>query len=219
MSDRIDIVIADDHPLVRTGLRHVIEKDGQCLIVAEAEDGKTALEQFLAHRPAIAILDLEMPFMNGLEVARRVLADRLPTAIIVLTMYDEEDLYHEAMEIGVLGYLLKDSASRDVLKAIRSALRGEYYISPSLSNYTIRPRHPMPVSLENRLGLQKLTESERRILQLVADQKTSAEIAAMLSISAKTVDNHRTNICHKLGLTGINSLTRFALTHRASLRA
>ena len=216
-SDPIDIVIADDHPLVRMGLRQVIEAHEGFVIVAEASDGQSALERIREKRPRIAILDLEMPLLNGLHTARQVVAEKLPTAVIILTMFEEEELFNEAMDIGVLGYVLKDSASLDIIRAIKKAARGEYFVSPSLSNYALKSHHNKNSGSENRLGLLKLSPSERRILTLVAEEKTSIEIAEFLSISPRTVDNHRKNICSKLGLSGINSLMKFALTHKADL--
>jgi DNA-binding NarL/FixJ family response regulator len=217
MADKPGIVIADDHPLVRTGLRQVIEKEAGYAVVAEAGDGREALEQIRTFKPAVAILDIEMPVMSGLDAARRAVEEQLTPALIILTMYDEEELFNEAMDIGVLGYVLKDGASMDILKAISTVLKGEYFISPTLANYALRQRQAKTVAADMRIGLMKLSPSERCILKMIADQKTSAEIAELLSISVKTVDNHRTNICHKLGLSGINSLTRFALVHRTKL--
>jgi DNA-binding NarL/FixJ family response regulator len=216
VNERIEIVIADDHPLLRTGLRQVIEKEAGYVVVAEAGNGRTALELIRAHQPRVAVLDLEMPELNGLDTAKTILSERLPTAVIILTMYDDEEMFNEAMDIGVSGYVLKDSASTDLLRANRASVRGEYFISAALSN-PLRARQAKSAVSESRLGLLKLTPSERRILKLVAEQKTSSEIAELLSISQRTVDNHRTNICHKLGLNGINSLLRFALTHRTEL--
>ena len=216
MDDRIDIVIADDHPLVRAGLRLVLEKTADIEVRAEAGDGSTALELVRMHQPQVAILDLEMPELSGLDVARAILSGSPGTSVIILTMYDDEEMFNEAMDIGVSGYVLKDSASIDIVRAVRSAVRGEYFISAALSN-PLRARQAKSAVAESRLGLLKLTPSERRILKLVAEQKTSGEIADILSVSQRTVDNHRTNICHKLGLNGINSLLRFALTHRGEL--
>lgn len=217
MRDMISILIADDHPLIRTGLRQVIEKEEAFTVVDEAGDGQSAHELIKEHQPCVAILDLEMPLLNGLDTARRVIAEKLKTQIIILTMYDDEEMFNEAMEIGVSGYVLKDSASVDIVKAIRSVMNGEYFVSPKLSNYALKSRQSGKATVEVAVGLFRLSPSERRILKLIAEEKTSQEIAELLSISQRTVDNHRTNICRKLGLNGINSLLRFALTHRGQL--
>lgn len=218
MSTEITIVIADDHPLVRMGLRQVIEQEEGLRVVGEAGDGKTAYELIASLTPRVALLDLEMPQMNGLDVTQRVEREHIKTSVIILTVYDEEELFQEAMEKGALGYILKDSATMDVVRAIQKVCRGEYFISPSLSNYALKKtRASGLVANESRTGLLKLSPSERRILKLVAEDKSSSEIADILSISQRTVDNHRTHICRKLGLTGINSLLRFALLHRHEL--
>lgn len=217
MTDSIDIVIADDHPLVRTGLRQVIESDAALRIIGEAGDGESALALVRERRPRIAILDLEMPLLNGLQTARRIAGEHLPTVVIILTMFDEEELFNEAMEIGVLGFVLKDSASMDILRAVRTVAAGRYFISPSLANYALRDRREKGSATEQRLGLAQLSPSERRILKLVAQEHTSPQIAEILSISIRTVESHRQNICTKLGLSGVNSLVRFALTHKSDL--
>lgn len=217
MPDTVDIVIADDHPLVRTGLRQVIEREDDLVVVAEAGDGAEACDVIMAHRPHIAILDLEMPKLNGLDVARRVKREKIPAILIILTMYDEERMFNEAMDIGALGYILKDSASVDIVRGIRTVLRGEYYISPALSGYSMKKRNADANDPDDRIGLLLLTPSERRVLKLVAENKTSAEIAEALAISPRTVDNHRGNICRKLSLNGTHALLRFALMHRGRM--
>jgi DNA-binding NarL/FixJ family response regulator len=186
-------------------------------VVAEAGDGRTALEQIMNLRPRIAVLDLEMPEVNGLDAARRIVSEKLPTSVIILTMYNDKEMFNEAMDIGVLGYILKDSASMDVVRGIQAVLRGEYFVSPALSNIALQSRESRSAASENRLGLLLLTPSEHRILKMVAENKTTAEIAELLSISTRTVDHHRNSICHKLKLSGINALLRFALTNRAQL--
>jgi DNA-binding NarL/FixJ family response regulator len=217
MLEQIDIVIADDHPLFRTGLRQVIENVPGLCVVAEAGDGRTALEQIRKLQPRIAVLDLEMPEVNGLDAARCIVSEKLPTSVIILTMYNDKEMFNEAMDIGVLGYILKDSASMDVVKGIQAVVRGEYFVSPALSHIALQSRESRSTASEHRLGLLLLTPSERRILKMVADNMTSAEIAELLSISTRTVDHHRNSICHKLKLNGINALLRFALNNRAQL--
>ncbi len=217
MTETLNIVIADDHPLVRTGLRQVIEREAGYTVVGEAGDGESALASIRDLHPDIAVIDLEMPRMNGLDLTRRISSERLPTAVIILTMYDDEAMFNEAMDYGVLGYVLKDSASMDIIKAIRAVARGEYFVSSDLSNLALKPQPPRSTSTEMRLGLLTLSPSERRVLKLVSDEKSSSEIAEILGISQRTVDNHRSHICHKLGLNGSNALLRFALTHRTHI--
>lgn len=217
MSDHIAIVIADDHPLFRSGLRQAVEKEALFVVVAEAGDGREALDAVRKHRPAIAVLDLDMPRMNGLDAARQIQRENLPVDIIILTMYDDEEMFNEAMDIGVLGYILKDSASTDIVRAIAAVSRGEYFISPAMSGAAFQARQTDKTFTNERQMLLRLTPSEKLILKLVADNHTSVEIAEVLRISPRTVDNHRTNICQKLGVKGNNALLRYALMHRAHL--
>lgn len=217
MDEKLDIIIVDDHPLVRTGLRQVIEEEPGFRVVAEASNGRTALERIRELRPRIAILDIEMPGLNGLDTARSIIAEKLPTAVIILTMYNDARMFDEAMDIGALGYILKDSASDDVVHCIETVARGEYFVSPALSNVALKSRESRSSAAESRLGLLMLSPSERRILKLVAENKTTAEIAEFLCISPRTVDHHRNNICRKLGLSGINALLRFALNNKGQL--
>lgn len=213
----VSIVIADDHPLFRSGLRQAVEKHEDYLVVAEAGDGRTALEHVRTYTPAIVVLDLDMPVMNGLDTAKQIIKEKLPTTVIILTMYDDEEMFNEAMDMGVMGYILKESATEDIIRGLEAVSHGEYFVSPKLSSIVLKSRLPRHSATEDRRGLLLLSPSERRILKLVAEDKTSAEIAEILGISTRTVENHRTNICAKLGLSGKNALLRYALMHRGQL--
>lgn len=214
MPEQINIVIADDHPLFRTGLRYTIEKTPGNIVVAEAGSGQEALDAVRFHHPAVVILDLMMPGLNGLDVARQIRREKLPVAIIILTMYDDAAMFDDAMDLGVLGYVLKDSASIDIVQAIRSVTRGKYFIGSGMSDAAFRSRRMDLESDGIRHVLLTLTTTERRILRLVAENRTSAEIAQLLGISATTVNNHRAHVSSKLGVKGNNALLRFALMHR-----
>jgi DNA-binding NarL/FixJ family response regulator len=214
MSEALSIVIADDHPVFREGLRQIIERDPTLTVVAEAENGIDALEAIRTHQPRITLLDLHMPRMGGLDVAATVNRERLPVCLLVLTMYDDEDMFDEAMEYGVRGYLLKDSAALDIVRAIHAVAEGKYYISPSLTKDTLRNKHKTHSDIGQRLHLDLLTPAERNILHLVAESRKSVEIADALSVSIRTVERHRENICRKLELSGAYALLRFALEHR-----
>jgi len=211
---QVDIVIADDHPLFRKGLRDVIQKENDFRILAEAGDGEEGLNAIKSLEPDIAVLDLDMPKLNGLDLAEKILGEDRSLSVIILTMYDEEDLFERAMELGVMGYILKDSAGRDIVQGIRTVARGEYFISPSMSNSVIKDKASLNTNLEKRLGLFLLTPMERRVLRLVAQYKTSPEIAEELGISKRTAHHHRENICSKLKLTGRYALSRFAQKYR-----
>jgi DNA-binding NarL/FixJ family response regulator len=208
----INIVIADDHPLFRKGLREVIESEDHLHIVAEAGDGQAAVDFIEAHKPDVAVLDIDMPRLNGLDVCEKVLAGNNPLGVIILTMYDDEALFERALSLGVKGYILKDSAAEDIVQGIELVSRKGYFISPSLSGHVMRDS-PLRAEKDD-LGLTQLTPAERRILGMIAKEMTSAEIAEALHISPRTVEHHRSNIISKLGLSGQYALVRFALQHR-----
>jgi len=217
LSNPITLAIADDHPLFRKGLREVIESEPALKIVGEAGDGGMALSLILQHTPVMAILDIDMPKMGGLAVARELQKQRAETDVIFLTMYKDEDLFNEAMDVGARAYVLKDSAVNDILNAIHTVADGKYYISPALSDHLIKRSARAEKLLRHTPSLEDLTPAELRILKLIAESKTSKEIADLLSISYKTVENHRTNIASKLHLRGSHSLLKFALENKAVL--
>jgi DNA-binding NarL/FixJ family response regulator len=217
MASEIRIVIADDHPIFRRGLRQTIEADAHLKVVAEADDGETAVEQIRAHMPEVAVLDIDMPAGGGFSVARTILQERLPVAVVFLTIHREREYFEEALEAGAKGYVLKDSAITDIVNSIRSAASGQHYISPDLSTYLI-DRHARSASLvKEKPSLKDLTPTEQRILKMLAECKTNKEIAARLFISARTVETHRANICNKLDIHGRHELVRFAITHKSEL--
>ena len=214
---QITILIADDHPIFRKGLLQVIEIEPDLAIVGEAADGQTALEQIKTLKPDVAVLDIDMPKKNGFVLAQEIGDCKLPVKIVFLTMYKEENAFNRALDLGVKGYLLKDSAVTDIVAGIRAVANGQHFISPAISSYLIN-RHTRAGRLEDeKPGLKDLTPTERRILKLIADNKTSKEIAAELFISARTVDNHRTNIATKLELHGSHALLKFAFDHKSEL--
>jgi DNA-binding NarL/FixJ family response regulator len=217
MADEIRIVLADDHPIVRQGLRLTIESDPSLRVVAEANDGQEALAQIRASRPAVAVLDIDMPRLDGLGVARELQKARLAVEVVFLTLHSEEDLFHEAMDLGAKGYILKDSAVTEIVSGIKAAAGGRYFVTPSLTGHLLQRRHRAQHLAEALPGLSSLTPAEHRILQMVAAYKSSKEIAAELFIHYRTVENHRTNICQKLGLSGPNALLKFALRHKDEL--
>ena len=217
MTQPIRLLIADDHPLLRTGLRQVIETDPRLQVVAEASDGAMALERLLALRPEVAVLDIEMPQLTGFALLREMRARRLTTAVVFLTMYRDEEMFNEALDLGALGYVLKDSATTDIVGAILAAAAGQPYISPAISALLIRRATRATTLLQQHPSLNDLTPTERRVLKLIAENKTSKEIAAELFISYRTVENHRANICQKLNLKGSHSLLKFAFDHKSEL--
>jgi DNA-binding NarL/FixJ family response regulator len=217
MKNEIQIVIADDHPIFRNGLRNVIEKDPKLKIVAEAEDGEAALEQIQAFKPQVAILDLEMPGKGGIEVMRAIQEKKLPAAVIVLTMHKDERFFNAALDSGAKGYVLKDSAVNEIIAAIKAVAAGGNYISPALSTYLVNQRKRAISLAEEKPSLRDLTAAELRVLRLIAANKTSKEIAGELYISESTVNKHRENICRKLDLHGNHALLNFSLEHKSEL--
>ena len=211
------IFIADDHPIFRKGLEEVIMFDNQFQVIGNAGDGETALEEIQHLLPNVAVIDIEMPKLNGLEVIRRIHEASLPVYCIVLTMYREEAIFDQALDLGVRGYLLKDSAIADILKGIETVSRGQYFISPSLTSRALETHPAVNQTIHQRLGVDKLTATERQIISLIAQSLSTKEIADSLNVSPRTVENHRYNIVRKLGLSGNYSLLRFALDNKAYL--
>lgn len=213
MTTEIEILMADDHPIVRHGLREAIKRVPGLKLVAEASDGEEALTRLRQLKPHIALLDIDMPLLDGFSIAQTISAEGLTCKIIFLTVYREESFLNKALKVGAQGYILKDTALADIVAAIRKVGAGQSYISPTMSSYLInRLRIP-----EQELGLTGLTPSERAIIKLIAECRTTKEIAVRLFISPRTVETHRANICQKLGLRGNHALTKFALAHQAEL--
>jgi DNA-binding NarL/FixJ family response regulator len=216
VDENIRVLIADDHPIVRKGLRLSVEEDAGLKVVGEASDGQAALDMIKKLRPQVAVLDIDMPKLDGLAVARELARQKLETKIIFLTFHADEDLFRNAMELGSKGYILKDSASQEIVAGVRAVASGRPYISSAITEKLLHPQKPPAV----QDGITaNLTPTERRIMRLIAEGKTSKEIGAELSIHYRTVENHRTNICRKLNLEGegANALLRFALQNKSSL--
>ena len=213
MKKTIRLLLAEDHPVYRDGLRQIIRTDVALSILQETGNGAEALRLARELRPDIAILDMDLPGLNGLDIARARQRERLPFEIIFLTMYREEDMFHEALALGAKGYVLKESAAADILQSIHAVAAGQHHVSPSLSGLLVaRAAHTGTPS-----GLETLTPAERRILKLIASDKTSKEIADALGLSPRTVENHRANMSAKLGLQGSHSLLKFAFENRGKL--
>ena len=158
-----------------------------------------------------------MPEINGLQIAKKVLEFKLPVALVMLTMYKEERIFNEAINAGILGYVLKENAASDLLNCVHAVVAGKPFISPSLSSFLLNRSARTQAFFEEKPELQKLTPSERRILKLIAEDLTSKEIAEQLGISFHTVENHRAKICEKLNLRGSHSLLKFAFDNKSHL--
>ncbi|MBI5215113.1 MAG: response regulator transcription factor [Ignavibacteriae bacterium] len=213
----ISIILADDHPVLRKGMLDILRSESSVRVIAETGNGDDALRLIESEKPNIAILDVEMPKKSGIEVAKSVQEQGLPTDVIILTLYDSENFFNQSLDVGVMGYVLKDSAVEDILECIQSVMEGKHYISPQLSNFLLRRRNRSSAGIEKKLGIDALTTMERKILKHISENKTTKIIAEELFLSPKTIDTHRHNICTKLEITGTNALLRFALEHRDKL--
>ncbi len=213
----ISIVIADDHPIVRKGIRELIAEESRFRVVEEVGHGDKVLEVLRKHTPKILLLDLNMPGMNGLDIASKLQRTMPDINIIVMTMHKEEEIFDKALSLGVRGYLLKECAEDDLLECITVVLEGDCYISPQLSKYLLNRKSKRDEMLQAHPTLEELSPAERRILKLISENKTSKEIAELLHISVKTVHNHRFNICNRLNVRGINGLLKFAIEHKSHL--
>ncbi|MBN2414599.1 response regulator transcription factor [bacterium] len=212
----ISILIADDHPLFLKGLREIIEQESEWRVCGSAQDGQDALDQIVDTSPDIAILDINMPRLDGLAVARYIHERHLSTAIIILTMYDDELLISRAVSCGVKGFIIKESAIDDIIAGVETVARGGYFLSPRLSGRLFHGSSEHHI-LQNVVRME-LTKMERKVIRLVSEDLTTRDIAEKLFISPKTVENHRSNICKKLKLHGKNALLRYVLEHKETLQ-
>ena len=217
MKNEIRILISDDHPVFRQGLRQIIETDPQLKVIAEAADGEQALAHLRNTPVDVAMLDLSMPLKDGFAIARDAYELHLTTPLIFLTMHKEEQYLYAALDLGVKGYILKDSPITEIINCIKSVVAGQEYISPALSSLLIRRNARVAAPVEDKTALQQLTPTECRVLKLIAGGRTSREIAIEMGIGVRTVEHHRSNICEKLDLRGYNALIKFAIQHQGEL--
>jgi two-component system response regulator DegU len=211
----ITILIADDHPLFLKGLQEIIEEESEWRVICSVENGREALDFIVSQTPDIAILDINMPQLDGLEVAKHALEQGLSTSIIILTMYDDELLIRRALSYGVKGFILKESAIDDIIACVETVSQGGSFLSPKLTSQLFAGGSESSM-LENVLKME-LTKMERKVIDLISDDYTTREIAEKLFISPKTVENHRSNICKKLRLSGKNALLRYVLEHKETI--
>ena len=217
MSREIRILIADDHPIFRRGLRMIVESDPVLNVVAEAGDGAEALERIRELQPDVAVLDLDMPPPDGLAVARHIREQGWPVAPVFLTMHKDAAALNAALDAGVRGYVVKDGAANEIVGCIKTVAAGSSFVSPTLAGHLLSRRDRAEELARTTPSIGDLTPSERRVLRLIAEAKSNKEIAEALFVSVRTVEHHRSNICAKLGLSGKNALLTFALTHRGEI--
>lgn len=207
--DKLSLYLADDHPVFRAGLREVISSDSRFSIIGEGGNGIEVLADVRTLLPRVLILDIEMPGMDGIEIAEALQREQLPVAVLMLTMFSEESLFNRAMSSGVTGYVLKDCAAADIVRAVSSVARGEYFVSPALARIRRRPGDS-----DGAEQVAALTNTERRVLDLIGESLSTRNIAERLFISPRTVEHHRSNICKKLNLSGSYALLRFCIARR-----
>lgn len=209
---KIKIIIADDHPVFLQGLAAILNSEPSIEIMGQASNGEAALALIRKFNPDIAVLDVQMPEPDGFQVAEEVLRQNMPTAIIFLTMFKEESLIKKVFNLGIRGYVLKENAIGEIIQSIKTVYTGETYISPQISSVLLK----IKASTKEEKG-EILTKTERQILKLIAQEKSTREIAERLNISYKTVENHRSNMSKKLGLSGHSSLIVYAVKHKDEL--
>jgi two-component system, NarL family, response regulator DegU len=215
MSERRTVIIADDHPILRQGLRQIIERESNLEVLAECGDGQTALEQILARKPDVVVTDIDMPRKTGLEVLQALGEQAFTGKVILLTVHSEEEFFDEAIRLGASGYLLKDSVVEDIIIAIRTVINGQNYVSPALMTMLLQQKRHSDANKPP--GIENLTPTERQVLKLIAEYQTNNQIAETLFISPATVKTHRRNICAKLELEGNHSLMKFAVELKGKL--
>ncbi len=212
MQNKIKIIIADDHHIFRKGILSIAAEDSTVEVTGEASNGEEALKLVRELKPDIAILDIDMPVMSGLDAARKIKEEGLNTKVVILTIHKDKEYFDEALELDIKAYVLKESIANDLIDCIKQVAAGEYYISSVISGYLVEKNKHI-----NGSDLDKLTSTELQILKLIAQNKTSAQIAGVLFRSVRTIENHRNNICNKLGLKGPHALLLYSIQHKSIL--
>lgn len=201
----VRVLLADDHEIVRQGLRVLLEREG-FQVVGEASDGREAIKLCETHHPEVAILDLSMPLLNGVDTAREIIKSNPHTKVVLLTMHTEEHLILESLRAGVTGYVLKTRAASELVQALRAVCRGEMFLTQSISRTIVQA-----FLLNAEAPGKSISDRERQVLQLVAEGKTTKEIASLLGISVKTAESHRSNLMDKLDIHDTAGLVRYAI--------
>jgi len=205
------ILIADDHEIVRHGLRRLLETQPGWQVCAEAASGREAVAKARQLKPDVAVLDFGMPELNGAEATRQILKESPRTEVMVLTMHDAEQLVREVLEAGAHGFVLKSDASRDLVAAVQALLAHQTFLSPGVSKLVVQGYLR---GSEVETPTDRLTPREREIVQLVAEGKSNKEVSTALNISVKTVEAHRSHIMHKLNLSSVSDLVRYAIRNK-----
>ena len=210
----IRVIIAEDHLMVRAGIRALIEKAGDIHVLGEASTGQEAITLTQELSPNVLIMDIMMPLMNGIQAADAIHTLKLKTNILILSMYADEGFVHQALNYGVKGYVLKSSVSDELIWAVRAVANGQRYLSHPISEIISESAMHSHLPSQTNDPLSMLSPREKQILQLIAEEHTSGEIAKLLFISEKTVEKHRANLMEKLNVRNIAGLVRMAVRHR-----
>ena len=207
----IRIVLADDHTIMRHGLRSVLERQPDFAVVGEASNGREAVDVIAQENPDIAVMDIAMPLLNGIEAAKKITEERLKTVVVILSMHSDESYILRALRAGARGYLLKDSAENDLIQAIRAVYAGKAFFSPAVSRVLADDylRQIQQQGIEDPYEL--LTARERELLQLIVELKSTKDIAGLLGVSPRTIDTHRGNLMQKLNVHSIPELILYAM--------
>jgi DNA-binding NarL/FixJ family response regulator len=209
----ITVVLADDHAIVRDGLRYLLEAQGDIKVVGNASNGNEAVQEVTRLRPDVAIVDIAMPELNGIDAARRIVDSVPTTRVIMLSMHSTAEHIHGALRVGARGYLLKENAGAEVVAAVRAVFAGRRYLSDRITDVVIDEYVNRRPAEQDTSPLARLSERERQILQLVVEGKSSAEIGRLLSLSPKTIETYRSRMMQKLGIEDLPSLVKFAIQH------
>lgn len=207
----IRILIADDHGIVRHGTRSLLEKEADFEVVGEAEDGRAAVEMTATLHPAIAVMDIAMPHLNGLDAAAQIVRRHPEVGVIILSMHEEEDYLVRALTAGVRGYLLKETAQVDLVRAVRSVAQKKAFFSPAIAQMLVEDFTRQMQKKGVADSYELLTEREREILQLLAEGKSNKEAATVLNVSPYTVETHRNNLMQKLNLHNTAEIVLYAV--------
>jgi len=209
----IKVLIADDHAVVREGLRLILEAEGDISVIGEAANGQLAVRQVQKLAPDVAVMDIAMPKLNGIEATARISNSKIATQVIIFSMHSSKEHIFHALEAGAQGYLLKESAGKEIVKAVRSVYAGRLFLSDRISRTVIDGYIQQHRADSKESPLKRLSPREREVLQLVVEGKSSAEIADSLFLSPKTVETYRSRLMQKLGLKDLPSLVKFAIQH------
>jgi len=211
--NRLGVFIADDHTVLRHGLRRIIDGDPELHAVGEAGDGHTAVDLVRQLRPHVVLMDVGLPLLNGIDATRLIVNSEPAVRVLILSMHADQAYVRRSLEAGARGYLLKDADDLDLVRAIKAVARGGSFFSPAVSS-VLRDGYLAPPGSADRDGLGKLTDRERQVLQLIAEGRVSKEIAVLLDVSLHTVESHRKHMMEKLDLHNTAALVRFAIRHR-----